>query len=146
MMSNATSSSSSLVLLSWLSSDSLHVPSESQKYTPSGLFATPTIRISQDEYDRLRLHEFSQTGHLSTHTSSSSMDAYIASAHRPWILHSRASSHITGIKDNLPLYISLMGFLLLTLMMVHSLMSLAMRWSGYSILSNQCVICSKISC
>ena len=27
------------------------------------------------------------------------MNAYIASPHRPWILDSRASSHMTGIKD-----------------------------------------------
>jgi len=27
------------------------------------------------------------------------MNAYIASPHRPWILDSGASSHVTGIKD-----------------------------------------------
>jgi len=61
---------------------------------PSGAL---TVQISQD--DRLRQLEFYQTGHSSTHLSSSGMNVYIVSPHRPWILDSGASSHTIGIKD-----------------------------------------------
>ena len=62
-------------------------------------FCVPPIQISQDEYDRLRQLEFSQTCHSSTHISSSGIDAYIVSSYKPWILNSGASYHITGITD-----------------------------------------------
>ena len=69
------SSISSLFPLSWLS--------DNPASTPSGAL---TVQIYQ-------------TGHSSTHPSSSGMNAYIASPYRPWILDSEASSHMTGIKD-----------------------------------------------
>ena len=77
-MSDATNSLSSLVPLSWLSGDTTLGPSDTH-YGPSGA----PIQISQYEYDRLRQLEFSQTCYSSTHTSSSVMDAYIVSPHRP---------------------------------------------------------------
>ena len=66
-MSGATSTLSSLVPPSWLSNDTAHVSSD----TASGPSDAPTVQISQDEYDKLCQLEFSQTGHSSTHTSSS---------------------------------------------------------------------------
>jgi len=96
-MSVISSTSSSLVSPSWLSDDTTHVLSD----TASAPSDAPTIQISQDEYDRLRQLEFYQTGHSSTHPSSSGMNAYIASPHRPQILDSGGSSHMTGIKDKL---------------------------------------------
>jgi len=80
-MSDGTSSLSSLVPPSWLSGGTVHVPSVSY-FGPSGAH---TIQISLDEYDRLCPLEFSQTCHSSIHTSSG-IDAYIVSPHRPWIL------------------------------------------------------------
>ena len=75
----ATSTSSSLVPPSWLSDDIAPVYSD----TAFGPSSAPAVQISHDKYDRLRQLEFSQTGHLSTHTSSSGMNAYIASLHKP---------------------------------------------------------------
>ena len=95
VMSGAISISSSLVLSSWLSDNTTSVSLD----TTSGPFGAPTVQISQDEYDNLCQLEFSQTGHSSTHTSSSGMNAYIVSPHRLWILYSGASSHIICIKD-----------------------------------------------
>ncbi|XP_020258205.1 uncharacterized protein LOC109834580 [Asparagus officinalis] len=60
----------------------------------------PTVQISQADYERLRQLELSQNIHSATHASSSGMDAYIASSHKPWVLDSEASSHMTGIKDH----------------------------------------------
>ena len=77
-MSSATSASSSLVPPSWLCDDTAHVCSN----TASGPSGAHTVQISQDDYDMLHLLEFSQIGHLLTHTSSSDMDAYIASLHK----------------------------------------------------------------
>jgi len=94
-MSNASSSLSSLVPPSWLSGGTAHVPLASY-FSPS---SASTVQISRDEYDRLCQLEFSQIGHSSTHTSSSAMNAYIVSPHRPWILDLGASSHMTGIED-----------------------------------------------
>ena len=75
--------------------DTAHVLSNTVS-APSG---APTVQISQNEYDRLHQLEFYQTCHSSTHPSYSGMNTYIASTHRSWILDSRASSHMTGIKD-----------------------------------------------
>ena len=75
----------------------------------------------------LRQLEFYQTSHSSTHPSSSCMNAYIASPHRPWILHSGASSYMTGIKDKFTFLHLSTKFFLLTLLMVHNLMSLVME-------------------
>ena len=80
-MSAISSTSSSLVPPSWLSNDIAHVLSDAAS-APS---SAPTVQISQDEYDRLRQLEFYQTGYSSTHSSSSGMNAYIVSPHRPWI-------------------------------------------------------------
>jgi len=57
-----------------------------------------TAVLSHAEYDRLHQLEFSHDNHSVTHISSSSMDAYIASSSRLWILNSGASSHMTGIQ------------------------------------------------
>jgi len=80
---------------SWLLDNTAHVLSDTAS-APSG---APTIQISQDEYNRLRQLVFYQTSHSSTHPSSSNMNAYIVSPHRPWILDSGVSSHMTGIKN-----------------------------------------------
>jgi len=87
-MSGATSTSPCLVPPSWLFDDTAHVSSD----TASGVSGAPTVQISQDEYDKLRKLEFSQQ-------VSSSMDAYIVSPHRPWILNSGVSSHMTCTKE-----------------------------------------------
>ena len=91
-MSVVSSTSSSLISQSWLSDDTSHILSDTAS-APSG---APTVQISQDEYDSLRQLELYQTGHSST-PSSTGMNAYIASPHRPWILNSGGSSHMTGI-------------------------------------------------
>ena len=83
-MSAVSNTSSLLIPPSWLSDDITHVLSDTAS-APSG---APTVQISQDEYDRLRQLEFYQTGHSSTHPSSSGMNTYITSSHRPWILDS----------------------------------------------------------
>jgi len=98
-----------------ISSDTTSVPS-----------GAPIVQISQAEYDRLRQLEFSQTGHSSTHISSSGMNPYIVSPHIPWILDSGASSHMIGIKNKFISYIFPINFLVLTLLMVHSLIYLTM--------------------
>jgi len=78
-MSVVSSTSSSIVSSSWLSDDIAHVLSDTT-FAPS---SAPTVQISQEEYDRLLQLEFYQTGHLSTHPSSSDMNTYIISPHRP---------------------------------------------------------------
>jgi len=78
-MSVVLSTSSSLVSPSWLSDDTAHVLLD----TASAPSSASTVQISQDEYDKLRQLEFYQTGHSSTHPSSSGMNAYNASPHRP---------------------------------------------------------------
>ena len=78
-MSAVSSTSSSLVPPSWLSDDIAHVLSNIAS-APSG------VPISQDEYDKLRQLKFYQIGHSSIRPSSSGMNAYIPSPHRPWIL------------------------------------------------------------
>jgi len=88
-MSVVSSTSSSLVSPSRLSDDTVNVLSDST----SAPFSAPIVQISEDEYDRLRQLEFYQTGHLLTHSSSSGVNAYIASPHRPWILDSEP--HLT---------------------------------------------------
>ncbi|XP_020266951.1 uncharacterized protein LOC109842493 [Asparagus officinalis] len=57
-------------------------------------------QISQADYERLRQLELSQNIHSATYAYSSSMDAYIDSSHKPWVLDSGASAHMTGIKDH----------------------------------------------
>ena len=65
---------------------------------PSGC---PTVVLSEKKYNRLRQYEFFQNNQSTTHASFSGMSVYNASPQRPWILDSGASSHMTGIKQNL---------------------------------------------
>jgi len=74
-MSGDINTSSSLAPPSRLSGE-IAIVFSAISYGPSG---APALQISQDEYDRLRLLLFSQTGYSLTHTSSFSIDAYIVS-------------------------------------------------------------------
>jgi len=70
--------------------------------TATSSTAAFTMQISQSDYEHfllLQTAQASQTTNTILHGSVSGMSVFVASSDKPWVLNSRASPHMIGIKE-----------------------------------------------